>query len=140
MHYTPRVGAGQPKGRIRVLVVDDEPSICRAMEMMLGRAGYDVVCVLRGESGLARLQTEHFDVLVLDLRIPDERGDTVFHHAVGLQPHLRDATLFTTGDITDIAQTLIAACKCPVVMKPFEIRDVLAWVEALAPRRQDASA
>ena len=126
--------------RVRVLVVDDEPAICRALEICLGRAGYDVTCALRGESAIARLQEDRFDVMLIDLRIPDERGDTVFHHAVGWQPHLRNATLFMTGDITEIAQTLIGACKTPMLMKPFDLRDVLDAVAAMSPRLRDISA
>ena len=121
--------------RVRVIVVDDEPSICRALEMCLGRAGYDVVAALRGEAALARLAQERFDVMLIDLRMPEDRGDTVFHHAVALQPHLADATLFMTGDITDIAQTLIGACRTPMLMKPFDLRDVLDAVATMSPPR-----
>lgn len=127
--------------RVRVLVVDDEDAICRALEVCLARAGYDVVWFLRGESALERVKTERFDVLLVDLRLRgDMRGDEFFHWAVACQRHLAHATLFMTGDITEIAQTLIGACKTPHLMKPFDLRDVLDAVAAMSPRVHNASA
>jgi two-component system, OmpR family, KDP operon response regulator KdpE len=125
-----------PASSSRILVVDDEPSICRALTIALSRAGYDVVTALSGEAAHELLRTTHFDVLFLDLRIPDVRGDVLFHLAASLQPHLRHRTLFSTGDVSDRAQALIDDCQCPVIRKPFKLDDVLAAVGALCPSSQ----
>ena len=127
---------GGPVPRRRVLVVDDEPSICRALTIALSRAGYDATSALSGEAAHELLRTSHFDVLILDLRIPDVRGDVLFHLAGSLQPHLRRQTLFTTGDVTDRAQALIDECQCPLIRKPFRLDDVLTAVAALCPPSQ----
>ena len=55
--------------------------------------------------------------MLIDLRIPDMRGDVIFEVAAGQQPHLRYQTLFMTGDITERAHKLIAACKCHFLQK-----------------------
>jgi DNA-binding response OmpR family regulator len=81
------------------------------------------------------LSLEPVDVLLLDLRIPDTRGDVVFELAAATHPHLRHQTLFMTGDISDKAQRLIESCNCPVIKKPFELRELIATVDALVPRR-----
>jgi DNA-binding NtrC family response regulator len=117
----------------RVLVVDDEPSICRALTIALSRAGYDVDSALSGEAAHEMLRSTHFDVLFLDLRIPDVRGDVLFHLAASLQPHLRHRTLFSTGDVSERAQALIDECQCPVIRKPFKLDDVLAAIAMLCP-------
>jgi len=125
---------------VRVLVVDDEPSICKALTMALSRAGYDAIAAQSGESALAVVRNEHVDVMLIDLRIPDMRGDVIFEVAAGHQPHLRYQTLFMTGDITERAHKLIAACKCHFLRKPFDLRDMTDAVAALAPRHaQDAA-
>lgn len=126
--------------KARVLVVDDEPSICRALSIALGNAGYDVETVVSGDTATSLLRSEHFDVMLVDLRVPDMRGDILFALAAAIQPQLRTATLFLTGDITDRAQQLIAACGCPMLRKPFDLADVLGTVAALAPHRQVISA
>jgi DNA-binding NtrC family response regulator len=125
---------------VRVLVVDDEPSICKALTMALSRAGYEAIAAQSGESALAIIRNEHVDVMLIDLRIPDMRGDVIFEVAAGHQPHLRYQTLFMTGDITERAHKLIAACKCHFLRKPFDLRDMTDAVAALAPRHtQDAA-
>lgn len=124
--------------QVRVLVVDDEPAICRALTIALTRGGYDVQSTQSGDAALAVIKSEHIDVLVIDLRIPDTRGDVVFELAAATQPHLRHHTLFMTGDISERAQKLILSCKCPSIRKPFELRELIDAVAAIVPRRRDA--
>jgi DNA-binding NtrC family response regulator len=125
---------------IRVLVVDDEPSICLALKIALSRAGHDVVAVHSSEEAQARIMTEHFDVLIVDLRLKDGRGDVVYYFALGAQPHLGNSTVFLTGDITDAAERLIEATTCRLLRKPFDLSEILAVVQRLCPRSRPASA
>lgn len=120
---------------IRVLIVDDEPAICKALKMALERAGFDAIAAQSGDSALTVLALEPVDVLLLDLRIPDTRGDVLFELAAATHPHLRHQTLFMTGDISDRAHKLIQSCKCPMIRKPFELREMVMAIEALVPRR-----
>lgn len=121
--------------RIRVLVVDDEPAICRALTIALTRAGYDVFAALSGDAALSLLRTEYVDVMVIDLRIPDTRGDVVFELAAASHPHLRHRTLFMTGDISERAHRLIQSCKCTYIQKPFELRVLIGAIADIAPKR-----
>ena len=120
---------------VRVLVVDDEPAICRALSIALTRAGYDVATAHSGDSALALLASRPIDVMVIDLRIPDTRGDVVYELAAATYPHLRSRTLFMTGDISERAYKLILSCKCPSLRKPFELKELIDAVHTLAPAR-----
>ena len=51
----------------RVLVVDDEPSILHVIKIGLGIAGYDVVTTTNGEAALQLVQTQKFDIMLLDI-------------------------------------------------------------------------
>jgi len=124
----------------QVLVVDDEPAIARAVTIALHRAGFGAQAAQSAEGALALLKAERFDCMIVDLRMPDMRGDAFFELAAAIHPHLRERTLFTTGDITERADTLIAACKCPMLRKPFDLQDVIATVRTLVQQRQDVSA
>jgi two-component system, OmpR family, response regulator len=127
------------RDRVRVLVVDDEPAICKALTIALERAGYTPLSAQSGDSALALLANQHVDVLLIDLRIPDTRGDVVFELAAATHPHLRHQTLFMTGDISERASRLIASCKCPMIKKPFELREMVLEVSKLVPdRRREA--
>jgi len=123
-----------------VLLVDDEPAICKALALALSRAGFRVSTALSGETAMSVVRAEHIDVLVVDLRIPDMRGDTLFELAAATQKHLRNRTLFTTGDITERAQDLIEACRCPLLRKPFDLKELIDWVRSVQPMSKGQSA
>jgi DNA-binding NtrC family response regulator len=115
----------------RILVVDDESALGRAMQIALTMKEWEVVCCHGGEEAHARLHNEHFDALVVDLLMPDMRGDVFFYIATSIQPHLAKATLFVTGDITKHADDLIEACGCTFLRKPFDLNDLVDEMKKL---------
>jgi DNA-binding NtrC family response regulator len=125
---------------VHILVVDDESTILRALSIALSRGGYTVRTAESGEIAQALLRAERFDAMIVDLRIPDMRGDVIFELAASMQPHLRHSTLFTTGDASDRAQDLIEACGCPVLAKPFDLNEILNAVGRLTRSVRDATA
>src|ERR1700736_6861766 len=57
-----------------ILVVDDESEIREGLELLLSSEGYGVTSADTGESGLARLEEHPFDLLLLDVSLPDRNG------------------------------------------------------------------
>lgn len=125
---------------IHVLLVDDEPAICKALATALSRAGFRASTAMSGEAAMSVVRSETVDLLVTDLRIPDMRGDALFELASAMQPHLRTRTLFTTGDITERAQELIEACRCPMLRKPFDLKELIDWVRGVQVKSKDQTA
>ena len=123
-----------------VLIVDDEPAIGRALAIILVREGYHAVHAQSGDLGQVALREEVFDAMIVDLRLPDMRGDVFLHVAVSLQPHLLEHTLFITGDISPKAEALVEAANCPMLRKPFDLVDVVAVIRRLAPHGQKKGA
>ena len=58
----------------RVLIAEDEANIAESLRFILGREGYDVACVVDGESALRRLRSDPPDVLMLDVMLPGMNG------------------------------------------------------------------
>jgi CheY-like chemotaxis protein len=58
----------------RVLVVDDDPMVCMAIEIYLERHGFDVTIANGGEAGLRALEDAPFDVMIVDIFMPHMRG------------------------------------------------------------------
>ncbi|HEY3678658.1 MAG TPA: response regulator [Bradyrhizobium sp.] len=58
----------------RVLVVDDDPMVCMAIEVCLQRQGFDVTIADGGEAGISALETAKFDVMLVDIFMPHMRG------------------------------------------------------------------
>jgi len=65
---------GATDGATRVLVVDDDPSLLRALTISLGARGYQVAGARTGEEGLDRVAHWHPDVVLLDLGLPGIDG------------------------------------------------------------------
>jgi len=61
-------------GKRHILVVDDEPRIRDVVEYALVRDGYVVDCVADGRSAIQQLATKRFDLIVLDVMLPDTSG------------------------------------------------------------------
>ena len=62
----------------RVLIVDDEPAVCRALEKALTRAGHTVMVAPSGEQACDLLAIHEVDAILMDLRMPSMSGQTLF--------------------------------------------------------------
>ncbi|MBR1141715.1 response regulator [Bradyrhizobium sp. AUGA SZCCT0431] len=58
----------------RVLVVDDDPMVCMAIEIYLERHGFEVTIANGGEAGLRALEDASFDLMIVDIFMPHMRG------------------------------------------------------------------
>src|SRR3954464_14941243 len=58
----------------RVLVVDDDPMVCMAIEIYLERHGFEVTIPDAGEAGVRALEDSSFDVMLVDIFMPHMRG------------------------------------------------------------------
>ena len=58
----------------RVLVVDDDPMVCVAIEVCLKRRGFEVTVADGGEAGMRALELSDFDVMLIDVFMPHMRG------------------------------------------------------------------
>ena len=76
--WAKRVAGPQPAGEgiivPRVLVVDDDPMVCVAIELCLTRQGFEVTVADGGEAGMRALESSSFDVMLIDVFMPHMRG------------------------------------------------------------------
>jgi signal transduction histidine kinase/CheY-like chemotaxis protein len=104
---------------ISVLAVDDEPGIALLCDRILSRAGYEVVSETNPRTAIEDLQQKHFDLLLVDIRMPDVDGFDVISRAQMVQPDI--AVLVMTGFGT--VETAIRALRQGVdglLLKPFK--------------------
>jgi two-component system sensor histidine kinase EvgS len=66
--------------RLKVLIVEDHTPTRMAMSRLIRQAGADVTTARDGEEGLGYLLTQHFDVLLTDLRMPRMDGFELLNH------------------------------------------------------------
>jgi len=58
----------------KILVVDDEPSICHGCKIILSESGYEVDISSSGRDGFEKIKKDSFDLVLLDIRLPDMNG------------------------------------------------------------------
>ncbi len=123
----------------RLLVVDDEALIRTSLARALSLQGYAVEEAGCGREALESLKQTVYDLMVLDMHMPDIDGVAVMRHARHLQPEL--SIIILTGHPT--LENAIAGVKLGAVdylLKPASMREILAAVtEALQKRPQQLS-
>jgi two-component system KDP operon response regulator KdpE len=120
----------------RVLVVDDEPQILRALQTSLRGAGYDVETAGTGEQALTMAAVRPPDAVILDLVLPDMRGTEVCRE-LRAWTTVPIVVLSAVGDESEKVAALDAGAD-DYVTKPFGVDELLARLRA-ALRRAEPS-
>ncbi len=105
------------RNRARVLLVDDEPSILRSLERLLGKS-HELTLAHSGREALALLSAGlEYDLVLCDLMMPEISGIDVWEQ---LTPRQRQIFVFMTGGtFTERAEQFLATHSPPVLEKPF---------------------
>jgi two-component system, OmpR family, KDP operon response regulator KdpE len=121
----------------RVLIVDDDPQLLRALRITLRAVGFDVVAASDGRMALAEAAAAPPDAVVLDLGLPDLDGTAVLAE---LRPWFGGPVLVLSAraDSQDKVQALDAGAD-DYVTKPFDMPELLARLRAVL-RRGSAAA
>ncbi|HEX6534425.1 MAG TPA: PAS domain S-box protein [Gemmatimonadaceae bacterium] len=102
------------------LIVDDEPSIRRALARYLEHEGHVVDAVGTGGEALVQLRARRYDGILLDLRMPDIAGDELYATLRASDPKHADRVVFATGDVESVsARDFLGRAQRPYVSKPF---------------------
>lgn len=118
---------------IHVLVVDDEPTLLRALVLNLTHRGYRVSTATTGAQAISEVAIHHPELMVLDLGLPDIDGLEVLGHVRRLQPDLAIVVLSARTDSTDKVSALDLGA-VDYVTKPFGIDELLARLRAATRR------
>lgn len=116
----------------RVLIIEDEPKIASLLSDYLGHAGYEPIIAETGGGGLAVLQQQGADVVLLDLMLPDMDGLEVCKQirAAGDTP-----VIMVTAKVEEVDRLVgLELGADDYICKPFSPREVVARVKALLRR------
>jgi two-component system KDP operon response regulator KdpE len=120
----------------RILVVDDEPQILRALSINLRARKYDVDVASDGENALRMAASQHPDLVVLDLGLPDMDGVEVIR---GLRGWTAVPIIVLSGRAGSADKvTALDAGADDYITKPFGVDELLARIRA-ATRRHSAA-
>lgn len=109
--------------KVRILVVEDHAPTRMALGRLIRQAGAEVVTARDGEEGLGYLLTQHFDVLLTDLRMPVMDGFELVHHCMRLpETHRPSRIIAISGEYEAGALHNSAVAFLP---KPFQLDKLL---------------
>ena len=117
----------------RVLVVDDDAGVRRSLERILGLADYEVVLADGGHAALDALAKEQFDLIVLDVAMPEPGGLEVCRRLRG-EGDRTPVLMLTARDAVPERVDGLEAGADDYLVKPFAIEELLARVRALLRR------
>jgi response regulator RpfG family c-di-GMP phosphodiesterase len=121
--------------RHRILIVDDEPSVCTLLIEGLSPQGFECRAVTGGDEAIRALELERFDALICDLRLPGVSGLSVLETARAKYPWM--STLIATG--VDNVRVGVEAMKLGAddyLVKPFQLEAVVTAVERAIKKKR----
>jgi DNA-binding NtrC family response regulator len=107
----------------QVLCVDDEPSILRSLQWLLKKQ-FDVKTAASGNEALALLETNDFDVIVSDQRMPGMMGSEFLHEARRISPRAMRILLTGYSDLPAILRSVNDGEVFRFVNKPWNIKEL----------------
>jgi DNA-binding response OmpR family regulator len=118
---------------MRILVIEDDPTVGQHVKRGLEEQRWAVDLVPDGEEGERRANSEAYDLVILDMRLPGKGGLEVLQ-SLRDRGFTRPVLVLTAQDAVDAKVTTLRAGADDYVTKPFAFEELLARVEALSRR------
>jgi DNA-binding NtrC family response regulator len=119
----------------RILVVDDERDICRALEFLLSREGYKVISAYSGQEALKKIESEDFDLVLTDLKMEGIDGIQVLEKSLGMNPNLIVIIMTAFASVESAVEAMKKGAS-DYIVKPFINEDVKMTVGRLLEHKK----
>ncbi len=119
----------------RILVIDDEESMCKFMEIMLAKEGYAVDSATSGAGGIDRLRDTNYDLVIADLNMPDMSGIDVLQQVKTFKKE-QDLIVMTAYASVDTAIEAMKQGAVDYITKPFKLDQIKIAIEKSLSRKK----
>src|SRR5689334_13019660 len=119
---------------MEVLIIDDEPSITDALQIILSDNGHAVAIAATGRDGLNQASRKRFDVTITDLRLPDMSGLDLLSLLRSQEPSCSIIVITAHGTPENAAESLKRGAY-HFLRKPFQPADILVLIDAVSKMR-----
>jgi DNA-binding NtrC family response regulator len=117
--------------KTKVLILDDERIVGERLKASLERVGFSVDAFFASRDALKKIEQEHYDILVTDLKMKDPDGLEVLRTAKKKRPNIKAVVI--TGFATDqMAEEAFSAGAVNFIAKPFKISQLIKLLTTLA--------
>ena len=119
----------------RILVVDDEAGIRESLEVLLSLEGYMVAMAADGEEGLRMLDSEAYDLVLLDLAMPGQSGLELLPQIRERHPQMPVIMITAYGTVENVVEAIRAGAE-NFVQKPWDNEKLLADIRTAVARHR----
>src|ERR671932_374925 len=133
-----RSGLGTGEPAMRVLLIEDEPTTAKSIELMLGSEGFNVYTTDLGEEGLDLAKLYDYDIILLDLNLPDMHGYDVLKKVRTAKVSTPVLILSGIGEMDSKVRALGFGAD-DYVTKPFHRDELVARIHAIVRRSKGHS-
>lgn len=138
MYNVQEVGRGKPAFHPHVLLVEDEFSVAKGLQMVMTEGGYDVDVADTGLGALDKFRAQEFDLMVADLRLPDIDGMEVVRSVMDSKPKTK-VVIITGYPSVATAVKAVSMGVSDYLRKPFTDDDFLAALAGALKDKEKAS-
>jgi DNA-binding NtrC family response regulator len=111
-----------------ILVVDDESDVRKTLSSILFKEGYSVETVENGKQAIRASEKSHFDVALIDIKLPDMEGTELLNRLEEEQPHM--VKIIITGFPTlENAMKTVNEGADGYILKPFDVQKLLEMIK-----------
>lgn len=121
----------------RILLAEDEEAMRAYLARALTNAGYRVDTVDRGTEAIPLLESEHFDLLLSDIVMPEMDGIELAQRCAEISPSTK--VMFITGFAAVSLRASREQPQAKVLSKPFHLRDLVLEVERVFDDQREAT-
>jgi len=111
------------KSKKNILIVDDELTLCKLLQANLTADGFDVEVAMSGKEALEQISHKEFDLVLLDLLLPEMDGVETFKEIIKINEHL-PVVMMTAYPNNGLVETAIAEGVQFILRKPFDLTEL----------------
>ena len=117
----------------KILLLEDDLNLSETVAEYFDEQGFDVVCVYDGDDAIASIYENHFDLLLLDVNVPNKNGFDVLKEIRAQNNNV--PAIFTTSlnSMDSLEEGYTSGCD-DYIRKPFELRELLFRVQTILKR------
>ena len=117
----------------KILLLEDDLNLSETVAEYFDEQGFEVVCVYDGDDAISSIYENHFDLLLLDVNVPNKNGFDVLKEIRAQNNNV--PAIFTTSlnSMNSLEEGYISGCD-DYIRKPFELRELLFRVQTVLKR------
>lgn len=119
----------------KILIVDDEKDICKALELLLKREGYSTTSVYSGEDAIEKLKTENFDIVITDLKMAKVDGMAVLDKAKEINPDTPVIMMTAFASIESAVEAMKKGAY-DYIVKPFHNEEIRLTIRKVLEQKK----